>query len=131
MYDTVVVGARDRNSFADAKLRQGGGRHRLVFSRIFNRAGRDNRTLAGHQTRIRRCRAYRAGICERDRCSLKIGDLEFAIAGLFDLLIVSCEKRGKIHRVRAFDVWHKQVSRAVFFFDVDGDTEIYIFVFEP
>ncbi len=90
--DAVIVGARERNGLADAELRQCAGGHRLIFGRIFDRTGRDDRTLAGHQTRVRGDGADRAGIGQRDSRSLKIGDLELAVAGLFDLLVIGGEK---------------------------------------
>ena len=61
---------------------------------------------------------------------MKIDDLEFAVPGLFDLLVIASEKLGEIHLIRALDIWHEQVSRTVLFLDVDCNAEVYVFVFE-
>ena len=50
--NAVIVSRSQRNGFADAQLRKRRGGHRLIFRRIFDCAGRNNRALTGHQTRI-------------------------------------------------------------------------------
>ena len=47
--DAVIVGAGDGHHLADADARERFGRHRLIFGRIFDRAGCDDHALARHQ----------------------------------------------------------------------------------
>ena len=58
----VVVCVCKGDRLADADLRERRGGHSLVLSRIFDRAGRNNQALAGHQTWVRGRSADRAGI---------------------------------------------------------------------
>ena len=46
--DAVIVGAADRDRFADAKLRHDRWVDRLIFRGILNRAGRDDERLTRH-----------------------------------------------------------------------------------
>ena len=129
--DAMVIGARDGHGLADTDRRQSGGGHRMILRRVLDRSRRDDRALPGHQARIRRGGTYCSRICQRDRRPAEIGDLQLAVAGPLDLVIIAVKERRKIHPVRALDVGNKQVAGTVLFLDIDGDAEIYIFVFEP
>ena len=47
------------------------------------------------------------------------------------MLVVTREKLGKVHRVRALDIGYEQTSRPVLFLNIDRDAEIYILVLKP
>src|SRR6187401_188991 len=49
----VIICVCQSDRLADSELAQRTGRHRLILRRIFDRTGRDDRALSGHQSRIR------------------------------------------------------------------------------
>src|SRR5258708_36050576 len=49
--DAMIVMAADCDRLTNAELRKDRGNHRLIFRRIFNRAGGDDHRLPGHQAR--------------------------------------------------------------------------------
>src|SRR5688500_945430 len=129
--DAVIVGTRKGNDLADAELAQSSRGHRLVLGRILDRAGRNDRALSCHQSRIRRYRTDRTGIRQRDGRALEIRDLEFPVTRLFYLLVVSGKEPGKVHRVGTLDIRYKKISRTVLFLDIDSDPEIDAVVHDP
>ena len=106
--DAVIVGAANRDGFADAKLRQNRRRNRLILSRIFNRASRNDDRLTGHQARRRCDRTDRAGISERDCRPLKIGNLQLAFARACDDVVIGIQKIREAQLICVLDVRHKQ-----------------------
>ena len=86
--------------------------------------------MTGHQAGSRSDRADRSRVGERDRCALKVSDLQFAGARAFDYVVVGVEEAGKIQRVRVLDIRHQQRSGAVFLFQIDCDSQIDRFSFQ-
>src|SRR5215510_2458849 len=125
LYDAVIVGAGDREDLADAELRERLFGHRGVFGRVFDRAGRDDRALAGHQTRGGHRRADGARVGERNGRALKIADLQFAVARAFNHVLIGGDELLKIHPVRALDVRHEQAARPVFLLHVYGHAQVH------
>ncbi len=122
--DAVIVSAANRDRFADSELRQSFGRHRLILSRVFDRARSNDQRLPGHQTRRGCYRAYRAGVGERDRRSLEIRDLKFTFASTLYNVVICTQELREAQLVCALDVGNQQIARAIFLRHIDGDTEI-------
>src|SRR5712692_2518997 len=125
--DAMIVSVADRNGLTDAELRKDGGNHRLIFRRIFNRAGGDDRRLPRHQARRGRDRADGAGISERNGRALKVCNLQLAFARAFDYVVVSGEKVREGKLICVLDIRNQKRARPVFLFQIDRDTQVHGF----
>ena len=74
----MIVGTRQRHHLADAERGAGLGRGALILGRVSDGAGSDDGALAGHQPRVRRHGAHRAGVGERNGGPLEIRQRESA-----------------------------------------------------
>src|SRR2546421_2025083 len=120
----MIVGAANGDGFADSELRQNRRSNRLVLNRVFDRSGRDDYRLTGHQARRRSDGADRAGIRQRKRRSLKVRNLQLAFARALDHLVVCFKEIRKGKLVGGFYIWNQERSRTVFLFQIDRDSEV-------
>ncbi len=92
--------------------------------RIGDRAGRDDRALAGHQPRHRGDRADPAGVRQRDVGALQVVGRQRVRARLLDQRVVRGEEVGERHPPGVADHRHHQRARAVFLLDVDRQADV-------
>ena len=120
----MVVGGRHRHHLRDAERLDLVGGRVGPLGRVGDRAGGDDRALAGHQARDRRDRAEPARVGERDVRALEVVGGELVLARLGDqVLVVGVEGR-EVEAVGALDARDHQAARAVLSLDVDRDPEV-------
>ena len=122
----MVVGRRHRHHLRDAELDEAGGTRVGEPGRPRDRAGRDDRPLAGHQARHRCHRADPTGVGERDVRALHVVGRETAVACLADEVLVDLPEAREVERVGLLDDGHDQRPPAVLALHVDGQPEVHV-----
>ena len=122
----MIVGAGDHQHLAQAEhgARLFGGAGEL--GRKIDRTGRDDRALSGHQARNGTERPDCAGIRQRNRGALEIGDLQLVGAGAGNDVVVSRDKLREAHAVRVLDVRNHQRAGAIFAGDVHCQSDVHL-----
>ena len=93
---------------------------------VGDRAGRDDRALAGHQARDRGDRADAAGVGERDvRAGEVVGGAACSCAPCRSSASNAALKSSKLMRPASRMTGTISVRRAVLLLDVDGDAEVH------
>ena len=120
----MVICRCKRDGLADALLRKRGFAHALKFCRIVERAGTDDATGTLHKAwhRVNGSDATRVG--ERNSRAGEVVSTEFVVASAFHQVFVSNQVLGEIELLSALDVWNKQRTSAVWFRNVDCQTEV-------
>ena len=122
--DPVVVRRGHRRDLGDAERLQLLGGSVRPLDGIGDRADRDDRALARHQSRHRGDGADPAGVRQRDVRALEVVRGELVLPRLGDQVLVIGVKACEIERVSAADARHHQRARAVLALDVHGDAEV-------
>ena len=93
----MIVGAGDRHHLAQAQHGAQLLGDAVIFGRIIDGAGGDDRALARHQTRHRSQRAHGAGIGQRNGGAFKILHRQLVVAGAGDDVV---ERRDELREVQ-------------------------------
>ena len=126
--DPVVVGRRQRDDVADAEPGDRAGIGALVLGRVVDGADADDGALAGHQPGDGVDGADRPRVRECERGAGEIVGTDLADAHPADDVLVGGEEGVEVEGVGFFDVGHQQAVRAVGLGDIDGQTEVHVFV---
>ena len=118
--DAMVVGRRHRHHLLGADRRA----DVAEAGRVADRAGGDDRALAGHQPRDGGDRADAARVGERDVGALEVVGGELVLARLGDQLVERVEELREGEPAGVADHRHHQRAPAVLLLDVDGDAEV-------
>ena len=121
--DAVVIGRGERDHLRHAEfgqLRRVGG---LELGWEGDAADPDDQTLARHQPRYRLECADRARVGEAHGRAAEVVDAQLAVAGLTNQALVLVDELLEVERVGRLDARHRQGAAAVWFLQIDGDTE--------
>ena len=118
--DPVVVGRGHRHDLLRADLRADAAQ----ADGIGDRAGRDDRALAGHQPRDRGDRADPAGVGEGDVRADEVVGRQGVRPGLLDERVVGVQEGVEAQRPGAQDHRHHQGPAPVLLLDVDRQSEV-------
>ena len=118
--DAVVVGRGHRHDLLGADHLPDGGEP----DRVADRAGRDDRALAGHEPRDGGDRADAAGVRQRDVGADEVVGGELVVAGAGDEAAEAVEELGERQAPGVADDRDHERAAAVLLLDVDGDAEV-------
>ena len=118
--DAMVVGRRHRHHLLGADHRA----DRAEPRRVADRAGGDDRALAGHQPRHGGDRADAARVREREVGADEVVGGQLVLAGAGDQVVEGAEEAGEAEPAGVADHRHHQRAPAVLLLDVDGDAEV-------
>ncbi len=122
--DAVVVGRGQRHDLRDAELLDPLRRGVRPLRRVGDRAGGDDRALAGEQPRHRGDGADPARVGEADVGAEEVVGGQLVLAGLRDQLFEAGVEAGEVEVLRALDRRDHQAVGAVLLGHVDGDAEV-------
>ncbi len=122
--DAVVVGRGQRHDFRDAELLDPFRRGVRPLRRVGDRAGGDDRALAGEQARHRGDGADPARVGEADVGADEVVGGQLVLARLRDQVFEGRVEALEVEVLRALDRRDHEAVGAVFFGHVDGDAEV-------
>ena len=122
--DAVVIGGGEGDGFSNTQIRQGALGSTLEFCRIFQRSSTNNAGLPPHQPRHGVNSSNTAGVRQRHRVALEVSGFKFAFTGSLNNVFVGGNKVSKPHPLAALNAWNNEGSGAIWFGEVDGNTEV-------
>ena len=124
----MVIGASNRDHFADAEGRKVARVGTFELSRVVDRTYADDDALARHQPRDRLHGSDSSRVREADVRTLEVLNGELVPLNFADDFLIRRKKPIKIEKVAVAQNWDQQRATAVILLHVDGETHVDVVV---